>query len=208
MLPAEPLLQTQPDLPEQDPAWLHHFEQEGWVLLPNYLAPELAQALLQEVQQQTELTPAAIGRGQQRQHASDIRRDKTSWLNGNSVAQQRYMLELNSIQTLLNRHFFLGLTGYECHFAHYQAGDFYRTHLDAFNQQASRRVTSVCYLNDVEAGGELVLYNEQHTALMQLPPRQGSLVLFESCRFPHEVLPTRQDRYSIAGWFRCDRMPL
>ncbi|MEE2001151.1 2OG-Fe(II) oxygenase [Alkalimonas sp. MEB108] len=198
------LLQPQPSLPEQPATWLPSFERDGLVVLPNYLATDLCLTLLQEVQQQVELTPAAIGRGQQRQHASDIRRDKTCWLDGSTVAQQRYMLELNAIQSLLNRHFFLGLTGYECHFAHYQPGDFYQTHLDAFNQQASRQVTSVCYLNDVQDGGELVVYNEHHTELMRLPPRAGSLILFESSRFPHQVLPTRQDRYSIAGWFRRD----
>ncbi|SEA78178.1 2OG-Fe(II) oxygenase [Alkalimonas amylolytica] len=200
----EPLLQPQPSSPEQPAAWLAAFERDGLVVLPEYLTADLCHTLLQEVQQQAELTPAAIGRGQQRQHASDIRRDKTCWLDGSTVAQQRYMLELNTILSQLNRHFFLGLTGYECHFAHYQPGDFYRTHLDAFNRQASRQVTSVCYLNDVQDGGELVLYDEQHTELMQLPPRAGSLILFESSRFPHQVLPTRQDRFSIAGWFRRD----
>lgn len=204
----EPFLHLKPDLPDQPAVWLSCFEQHGVVVLPNYLASDLCCALLKEVQQQAELTPAAIGRGRQRQHASDIRRDKTCWLDGGTVAQQRYMLELNAIQSQLNQHFFLGLTGYECHFAHYQPGDFYQTHLDAFTQQASRQVTSVCYLNDVHQGGELVLYDAQEIELMRLPPRAGCLVLFESSRFPHQVLPTGEDRFSIAGWFRRDKVLL
>ena len=29
----------------------------------------------------------------------------------------------------------------------------------------------------------------------------GTLVLFESNKFPHEVLDTRKERYAIAGWY-------
>lgn len=204
---AENLLPQPTPASEQQPGWLTAFEQDGLVVLPNYLAADLTDRLLHEVKAQAELTPAAIGRGQQRQHARSIRRDKTCWLNGSSLPQQHYMLALNAILAQLNRHFFLGLTGYECHFAHYQPGDFYRTHLDAFHQQASRRVTSVCYLNDVHQGGELVVYRGD-TEWLRLPPRAGTLILFESSRYPHEVTPTQQDRYSIAGWFRRDELPL
>ena len=33
-------------------------------------------------------------------------------------------------------------------------------------------------------------------------PRGGTLVVFLSDRFPHEVLPARRERLSLAGWFR------
>jgi hypothetical protein len=32
--------------------------------------------------------------------------------------------------------------------------------------------------------------------------RGGTLVVFLSDRFPHEVLPARRERLSLAGWFR------
>ena len=32
----------------------------------------------------------------------------------------------------------------------------------------------------------------------------GKLVIFMSEQIPHEVLPTRKPRASIAGWFRCN----
>jgi SM-20-related protein len=35
-----------------------------------------------------------------------------------------------------------------------------------------------------------------------IKPTAGTLVLFESERFVHEVLPAADKRYSIAGWFR------
>lgn len=193
------------ELATTSPAWLTEFEQHGLVVLPQFVPAHLVQLLLKEVQQDVSLQPAAIGRGRTRQQAQHIRRDKTCWLNGGSIAQQLYMQQLNAMLFQLNRYFFLGLTGYECHFAHYQPGDFYRTHVDAFSDQASRRVTSVCYLNDVDSGGELVVYKSEHQPHLILPPRAGTLIVFESSRFPHEVKPTQQHRFSIAGWFRQDQ---
>ncbi|WP_338057695.1 2OG-Fe(II) oxygenase [Shewanella japonica] len=32
-------------------------------------------------------------------------------------------------------------------------------------------------------------------------PSLGTIVVFLSEEFPHEVLPAKLDRYSIAGWF-------
>ena len=40
-------------------------------------------------------------------------------------------------QQQMNRQCFLGLTHHECHFARYQRGDFYQTHLDAFRGAAA-----------------------------------------------------------------------
>ena len=52
------------------------------------------------------------------------------------------------------------------------------------------------------AGGELALYDEHDQLIDKFLPTAGSLVLFESERFPHQVLPAIDTRYSIAGWFR------
>jgi len=35
-------------------------------------------------------------------------------------------------------------------------------------------------------------------------PQLGTLVVFLSEEFPHEVLAAQRDRYSIAGWFRVN----
>ena len=45
------------------------------------------------------------------------------------------------------------------------------------------------------AGGERVRED--------LPPESGSLVLFDSKRVSHEVLPTRRQRACLVGWFRA-----
>lgn len=196
---------TAHQLPE--PVWLpdalDQFYQQGLVVIPAALPERLCQQLHLEAQQ-APLQPAGIGRGQALQLNTDIRRDHTLWLDGSSDAQQHYLALMTQIQHAANRRCFLGLTHHEAHFARYQHGDFYQKHLDAFAGRSSRVLTTVCYLNDVASGGALQIYTENDAPLLQVQPKAGTLVLFESARFPHEVLPAATLRFSIAGWFRID----
>ncbi len=180
------------------------FYQHGLSILPQAIPASLCQALLSEVQQHSDLRSAGVGRQQQLQLNSDIRRDQTAWLDGSTAAQQAYLALMAQLQQQMNRQCFLGLTHHECHFARYQVGDFYQTHLDAFVGRSNRVLTTVLYLNSVDAGGELVIYDEAHTEIQRVLPQAGLLVAFESTRFPHQVLPALQPRFSIAGWFRND----
>ena len=53
--------------------------------------------------------------------------------------------------------------------------------------------------------GELVLYkNDQDVNGIKVLPEFGTLVIFLSEEFPHEVLPALRDRYAIAGWFHIN----
>lgn len=183
---------------------MSQFYQHGLVVITNAIPSELCQALLAEVSTSSALQPAGVGRQQQLQHNNDIRRDHTLWLDGSSSAQQQYLQRLSLLQQQVNRQCFLGLTHYECHFARYQQGDFYQKHLDAFKGRSNRVLTTVCYLNTVQHGGELVIYDENEQWLQQIQPTEGTLVMFESERFPHEVKVAEDLRYSIAGWFRKD----
>ena len=180
------------------------FYQHGLAIISNAIPAALCEALLTEVSQSNELQPAGIGRQQQFRHQNDIRRDHTLWLDGSTAAQQQYLARLDQLQQQVNRRCFLGLTHYECHYARYQQGDFYRKHLDAFKGRSNRVLTTVCYLNTVAQGGELVIYDENDQWLQQVQPTAGTLVMFESERFPHEVKPALDLRFSIAGWFRND----
>lgn len=180
------------------------FYTDGLVVIQNAIPTELTNALFAEVSQRSDLQQAGVGRGGDSLLDQQIRRDKTVWLDGSTPAQQDYMSLLDQLQQRVNQRCFLGLTHYECHFAHYQAGDFYQKHLDAFVGRSNRRLTTVCYLNDSPDGGQLRIYNEQDQWLADVAPQAGMLVVFESERFPHEVLPASADRYSIAGWFRID----
>jgi SM-20-related protein len=196
---------TTGQLPEPD--WLadalEQFYLHGLVVLPRILTTSLCQQLHLEAQQAA-LQPAGVGRGQSLQLNTEIRRDQTLWLDGSSAAQRQYLGLMQQIQQAANRRCFLGLTHHEAHFARYQQGDFYQKHLDAFHGRSNRALTTVCYLNDVASGGQLQIYTEDDQPLMQIQPQTGTLVMFESTRFPHEVLPADSVRFSIAGWFRTD----
>ncbi len=183
-------------------AIFEQFYANGWVWVENFLQPELNQALLSEVSHDIHLTPAGVGRETQHQLNNTIRRDQTRWFNNESTPQQAYLSLMAQLQQQFNRRFFLGLFDFECHYARYQQGDFYKKHLDAFKGRSNRVLTTVSYLNTVQAGGEIAMYSEQEELISQFKPLAGSLLIFESERFPHEVLPAQDTRYSIAGWFR------
>ncbi len=156
-------------------------------------------------------TPAAIGRDQTQGLNQEIRRDRIRWLDPGPEVLAPYFSWIEALRIHLNRRLFLGLGEYECHFAWYSAGAFYRKHLDAFRGRRSRVVSSILYLNRdwrPEHGGELLLYAPatppatEDRLLERLAPTFGSMVLFLSEEFPHEVLPTAVDRISLTGWFR------
>jgi SM-20-related protein len=44
----------------------------------------------------------------------------------------------------------------------------------------------------------------ENSVLLSVQPLHGTVVVFLSEEFPHEVLPASRDRYSIAGWFRVN----
>lgn len=171
---------------------------------------ELCQALHAEVEgraHQQALARAGIGRGSDFDTREDIRGDAIHWLDRETLAQRRYLDAMGELQQRLNESLFLGLFEYEAHLARYPAGAFYRRHLDSFRGRANRVVSTVGYLNPdwpEDGGGEMVIYAEQdpQRELTRVAPRAGTLVCFLSEQVPHEVLPTRQPRASIAGWFR------
>lgn len=177
------------------------FYQQGYVILEQAIPADLCWALYQDVQHQ-QLTAAGVGRQGQHQLNQQVRRDHTAWLSQNNPVQQQYLQQMAQLQQDMNRRYFLGLIDFEAHYARYQQGDFYQKHLDAFVGRSNRVLSTVCYLNTVEQGGELLIYNEQDQLISRVQPNAGTLVIFESCRFPHEVLPATTTRYSIAGWFR------
>lgn len=151
---------------------------------------------------------AGIGRGEDYLKNHFIRRNKICWINGESSAGQAWLSWTDGLKTFLNRRLFLGLFSFESHFAHYRPGDFYRRHYDAFRGEANRVLSVVAYFNSnwtSSDGGELVLYkNEEDREGIKVIPLLGTLVIFLSEEFPHEVLPANRDRYAIAGWFRVN----
>ncbi|GGB97973.1 prolyl 4-hydroxylase subunit alpha [Marinobacterium zhoushanense] len=183
---------------------------EGYIICDQAIDSALTLALLQRIQQLDELAfqRAGVGREQDQQLNAQIRRDQIRWLDTHDAREAAYLSWMDQLRNGLNRRLFMGLFDYECHFAHYAPGAFYKRHLDAFRGQTNRILTTVFYLNtdwQGDDGGELLLYPGQGDCVLErVAPQARRLVVFLSDRFPHEVLPARTDRYSIAGWFRVN----
>ncbi|WP_310649658.1 MULTISPECIES: 2OG-Fe(II) oxygenase [unclassified Colwellia] len=143
-----------------------------------------------------------------------IRTDEISWITHNNLASCAWINWTESLQAYLNRRLFLGLFSFESHFAHYAKGDFYKRHKDAFKGEGNRVLSVVVYLHQqwsADDGGELVIYDKKSRIFavvdnseIKVIPSFGTIVIFLSEEFSHEVLPTKRDRYSIAGWFRLN----
>lgn len=190
------------------PRILDDLAARGWsvqtLAVPARLSAELA-AECRRRHAAGALARAAIGRGPGQQLDESIRGDHIQWLApGESAVVDEYLGLLDELRGALNRELFLGLEDYECHFALYPPGSFYRRHLDRFRDDDRRTVTTVFYLNQdwqPEQGGALRIEladGREHDVL----PAAGTLVVFMSGDFPHEVLPASRERLSLTGWYR------
>ena len=138
-----------------------------------------------------------------------VRSDRTCWLKAGTLAQCQWLEHMEALRIAVNQSLFMGLFELESHFAIYGPGDYYQRHLDAFNGNNGRLLSVVLYLNEgwqSEWGGRLRIWPGPDTSAIatEVEPRAGTLVAFLSEKIPHEVLAATRERYSIAGWFRCN----
>lgn len=183
----------------------------GYVVLPDVLPRPLADALWVQAHEDSPaiFRPAGIGRLEQWDRNRFVRTDEIAWIDGHTDATRQWLVWTEQLRLQLNRALLLGLFSFESHFAHYAPGAFYRRHVDAFKGETNRILSLVAYLNHDWApddGGELVIYRESKAGAepLRVTPAFGTLVAFLSEDFPHEVVPARRDRYSIAGWYRVN----
>jgi SM-20-related protein len=178
--------------------------------------PEFCQSLAQECQklsQEGQLQKASIGHGSSKTLNNEIRGDFTHWLDEKSASsvQQNFLAGLDTLRVELNRSFFLGLKRVESHFALYPPQAGYDKHIDNHRGLNHRKITFVLYLNEnwqKGHGGELSLYNpdKDSEVIAQVEPRLGTLILFRSEIFPHQVEKSTTPRMSLTGWFRDDAL--
>lgn len=190
----------------------------GWLVTDarECLSRGLLEALSREVMaldQARAMKAAGIGRGPAHKQDRSVRRDRISWLQGDTVCQKHLFDFLEALRTGLNQRLFLGLKRFETHYATYHPGDFYRRHLDSFRGRASRIVSLVLYFNESWQpgdGGLLRLFGREDDmhACREVLPEFANMVLFMSEDIPHEVTPAARTRYSLACWFRRDQVPL
>ena len=178
----------------------------GFVAVQNALSPALRARLDHGHRESAAFAPAGVGRGEQRTHDKDIRGDVIRWLDDSKAADRSFLTVMEDLRIGLNRQLFLGLLHYESHYAIYGIGAHYDKHLDTLSGPKNRLLSTVVYLHDEWSpadGGELLLYRTGNPSpLATILPKPGLMVLFLSEEFPHEVLPAKKPRYSIAGWFR------
>lgn len=188
----------------------------GYSIQSHALPKHLSSRLLQQFTElpKNSFERAGIGRGKDHIINDSIRTDEVCWITNNNEASNAWITWTTSLQVFLNKHLFLGLSSFESHFAHYAKGDFYKKHKDAFKGEGNRVLSVVVYLNknwSSNDGGELIIYDQSvpitsHVDLHKIKvlPCMSTVVIFLSEEFPHEVLPAKCDRYSIAGWFRSN----
>lgn len=192
-----------------DQAMADSIYEQGFYLLDNFLDATHYHALRYqalELLKTNRLKPAKIGHQNSAVVHSDIRRDAIHWLDDkdDNKATQAWFSAIELIAKQLNQHLFIGINDFESHFACYEAGAFYKKHIDQFNQTQDRQMSCVYYLNEQwskEFGGELILYDKNDKQLLSVLPIANRLICFRS-DLPHEVTKTTQCRLSIAGWMK------
>lgn len=195
---------------------LEELADKNWAVSTEVFTPEFCQSLAQECQKLSEeghMQKASIGHGSSKTLNNEIRGDFTLWLDdtSSSSVQQNFLNCLEALRTELNRFFFLGLKRVESHFALYPPQAGYDKHIDNHRGLNHRKMTFVLYLNEnwqKGHGGELSLYNPENDSeiLAQVEPRLGTLILFRSELFPHQVEKSTTPRMSLTGWFRDDAL--
>lgn len=187
----------------------------GYVVVSDFMAPEhiaLLGATAMTLLETGDMRQARTGRGNRAVSDHSVRGDFIRWVDETddvtvaNPALREYFDTMEALRESFNRELFLGLAEIESHFTIYPPGAFYRRHLDQFRGSEQRQVSSILYLNQgwsPEHGGQLRIHLDTTGAPhLDIEPAGGTLVLFLSGRFWHEVLPATRQRMSLTGWFR------
>lgn len=176
----------------------------------NFLSVQLAAHLKANVltlDAEDRLREAGIGNKTKFNQNKAIRTDKIYWLdkNHNNIHENDFFDLIDDFVNYLNRTCYTGITGYEFHYAMYEAGTFYKRHLDQFKDNSSRAFSMIMYLNEdwqTEDGGALCIYLSNGTQIIL--PENGKCVFFKSNELEHEVLLSHRQRFSVTGWFKTN----
>ena len=186
---------------------------DGYGVVDNFLSADEVTALtkrLYERRASGQFRPAGIG-NQNVAVENTIRGDEILWLDESTATpdEASFLQRIGEFVEYVNQTCYLGLRGYEFHYALYTPGTFYKRHLDQFRSDSRRKLSVICYLNTdwQEAdGGQLAIYvpdaDETIERQITISPLGGRLVCFESGRLEHEVLPATRERLSVTGWLK------
>jgi len=185
---------------------------DGYGITDDFLTPEEVLVLAKRLRERREtgqFRTAGIGNKNVLIEQA-IRGDEILWLDEATATtdETSFLTRIGEFIDYVNQTCYLGLRGYEFHYALYPPGAFYKRHLDQFRSDSRRKLSVICYLNtdwQETDGGQLALYlpnadgTERQITIM---PTGGRLVCFESAQLEHEVLPASRERLSVTGWLK------
>ena len=193
----------------------------GYGVFPKLLTPELQQNLIQLMDDKVAadtLVRAGVGAGQATQVRSEIRSDSIFWLEADDLAPTAatWTTAMETLCEHFRSQLFLPLCSYEGHLARYPAAGFYKAHLDRHAKTLARQISIITYLNEgweESDGGQLRLYTDVEKGIsgpfIDVLPKAGTVVIFRSADFWHEVMPSKRPRLSLTGWLRGrEELPL
>jgi SM-20-related protein len=168
--------------------------------LCNHLKDSLLQLNANEL-----LLKAGIGNDNKLQVNAKIRTDTIYWLDKkhNNQHENAFFVKIEAFIAYLNSSCCAGITDYEFHYSLYEAGDFYKKHLDQFQDNSTRQFSMISYLNanwETKDGGELQIFQTNNN--QTIAPTQGKTIFFKSNELEHEVLVTNERRMSVTGWLK------
>jgi SM-20-related protein len=187
---------------------------QQYSIVDDFFMPNVVESLRNSLinkYEEEEFKKAAIGNQFNEFIVKAIRGDFICWIDEKNAnnEEQTFFDKIEHFTDYLNRTCFLGIQEREFHYALYPEGTFYKRHLDTFQNDDSRKLSLVCYLNDEdwlpEYGGELVIYKEGEEDI-KVYPLKGRMVVFESQVLEHEVKPVKQERLSITGWLKTRKL--
>jgi SM-20-related protein len=149
--------------------------------------------------------PAGIGNKFVHQKNVEVRGDVIKWIDNDSKipCEKEFLKIIQDFVGYLNRTCYTGINDFEFHYALYDAGSFYKPHIDQFKSDFGRKFSFVVYLNEdwkKEDGGSFVAYT--NNGRIEIPPESGTVCFFASDKVKHEVKAASRKRMSIAGWLK------
>jgi len=150
--------------------------------------------------------PAGVGKNFDYRKNADIRGDVIHWITPetDNTFEKIFLERVRRFIRHLNASCYTGIDDFEFHYAYYDAGSFYKRHLDRFRSDKGRQFSFVLYLNEgwkKEDNGLLSLYLPEGE--VSIAPVENRVVFFRSDRTEHEVYPSAtRPRLSIAGWLK------
>lgn len=216
------LWQSSLSLPQLSQNHLDELTSKGYVIIENFLPESLQESLRQDVinlRDKDKFKVAKIGQDSTNTLNTNIRVAETCFLGRNNLndvpngSRSNLYDVLDRIRQDLPQPLDANIS--EFLYAYYPSGGFYRRHRDAIPGSASmlRKFSLLMYLNEdwsekdggklrmhMDSGGDELPPGEQ-PSFLDVAPKGGTLVLFNSDKVPHEVLNTESERIAIVGWY-------